>query len=163
MPHRTDYAPACDQPGADPDLWYREDAESMSIARRLCGNCDLRDACLGYAMTFPDEDQWGVWGGETAAGRRALRAADPERWPVQVATLETFLGSRADRFGEDRYTPYEYRPMERPPVDWAAVDAEELDDRVINLLDRYQDVTELGDGGSRCGGNVFGVSNEVAA
>lgn len=169
MPDRTQYAPACDQPGADPDLWYREDAESMSIAKRLCGGCELEAACLSYAMTFPDEDQWGIWGGETAAGRRALRAADPGRYPVVVTRLEEFLGTRGERWG-DRYAPTgnhaaygDCAGPVRPLVDWAALDREELDDRVIDLMQRYENDTELGYGLTDESGSVHHVNNGVAA
>jgi hypothetical protein len=165
MPHRTEYAPACDQPGADPDLWFREDQESTSIAKRLCGACDLQPACLKWAMSLPDEDQWGIYGGIDAAGRRALRANDPNAWPVHAARLEDYLGTRADRFGSDRYTPYEYREMERPPVDWAATS---LDSNVESLMERYGDrydlVTEPGYALTAEGATVYPLNDvEIAA
>lgn len=161
MQHRTEYAPACDQPGADPDTWYREDAESVSIAKRLCGGCELQASCLEYAMTFPDEDQWGVWGGLDAAGRRALRASSPDRYPVEVSTLDKFLGTRGERFG-NHWENREGWSLREKPIDWAQVDRDELDDRVVSLMERYQNETELGYALTDQSGIVLPV-NEVAA
>src|SRR4051794_16909844 len=104
MPHRTKYAPRCDE-SADPDLWHRADVQSKRAAKRACDRCELKDACLELGMAPPDEDMWGTWGGVDAAGRRAMRAADPERWPVRALDPAEFLGSRVDRYGAERFVP----------------------------------------------------------
>jgi WhiB family transcriptional regulator, redox-sensing transcriptional regulator len=41
-------------------------------AREVCRGCTVRQQCLDFALA--DEDVVGMWGGTTAAERRAMRA-----------------------------------------------------------------------------------------
>jgi WhiB family redox-sensing transcriptional regulator len=61
----------CAQIGTD--LFYPEKAEATiaQTARRICGMCPVRDACLDEAMTT--HEPHGVWGGLTAHERAQLR------------------------------------------------------------------------------------------
>lgn len=155
MPHSTATAPACR--GADPDLFHptiggKLGARATATAKAICGLCDLQDDCLKFSMRFPDDEQWGVWGGLDAAGRRALRAADPDAWPVEASSLNGYLPGRAEVYG--RGTGKNVHEN----VDWAAVD---LDDRVVDLMSRYETETDLGYGLTDNSGIVNDI--EVAA
>ncbi|HEU0130947.1 MAG TPA: WhiB family transcriptional regulator [Mycobacteriales bacterium] len=59
----------------DPDLFF-PDHRAVHVARaakRICGRCPARDACRGYALTYPDLD--GIWGGTTPRDRQRGRHA----------------------------------------------------------------------------------------
>jgi WhiB family redox-sensing transcriptional regulator len=47
---------------ADADLWFAESPAELERAKRLCGDCPVRAACLAGALER--EEPWGVWGGE---------------------------------------------------------------------------------------------------
>lgn len=58
----------------DPDMWFREDGQSVREAKRKCGKCPRREECyfLGLAT-----GSYGTWGGTTkkerdAAGQPAM-------------------------------------------------------------------------------------------
>ncbi len=46
----------------DPELWFADKPDQLEVAKRLCGGCPLRDACLAGALDRGEP--WGVWGGE---------------------------------------------------------------------------------------------------
>lgn len=54
----------------DPDLFYQEayDREMLRLLRGLCGGCNVRDACLEYALT----EDFGFWAGYTAQERAKI-------------------------------------------------------------------------------------------
>ena len=64
----------CNQPGADPDLWYPTEGGTvpMEAAIRVCRTCPVVAECLTWAMDN-DEVHWGVLGGMTPEQRKALR------------------------------------------------------------------------------------------
>src|SRR5262249_47187086 len=47
---------------ADPDLFFSEDDDGITRAKRLCSLCPAQAACLDLALASGIE--WGVWGGE---------------------------------------------------------------------------------------------------
>jgi WhiB family redox-sensing transcriptional regulator len=47
-------------------------ATQISLAKRICARCPVREACLEWALAG---ERWGVWGGLTEAERSALRGA----------------------------------------------------------------------------------------
>ena len=62
----------------DPELWFptkHSPRADRRLARRICENCDFRDACMKAGR---DGNEHGVWGGETqrqrALNRRAQKA-----------------------------------------------------------------------------------------
>lgn len=64
--------------GADPRLFFPDGANGGAPddgvrAKRVCGNCPVRAACLDWALATGQE--LGVWGGTAAGERRAMRAA----------------------------------------------------------------------------------------
>lgn len=72
-----------------PDVFFPEDWGSGEIyrhenyfdavrtAKTYCGRCPIRELCLEYAMSA--NEQYGVWGGMSAAERRAMRRASRYR------------------------------------------------------------------------------------
>ncbi|MGK5632451.1 WhiB family transcriptional regulator [Streptomyces sp. URMC 123] len=61
----------CAQTGAD--FFFPEAGGSTQEAKRLCGACEGRAACLEYALA--NDERFGVWGGLSENERRHLRAA----------------------------------------------------------------------------------------
>ncbi|MEU6809865.1 WhiB family transcriptional regulator [Streptomyces sp. NPDC046831] len=59
----------CAQTGAD--FFFPEPGSSVREAKRICGMCDLRSACLDYALR--NDERFGVWGGLSEKERLALR------------------------------------------------------------------------------------------
>ena len=47
---------------ADQDLWFSQSPAEVEHAKRLCGPCPLREACLAGALRR--QEPWGVWGGQ---------------------------------------------------------------------------------------------------
>lgn len=57
----------------DPDLFVLDKGGSTMQAKRICGECPVRAACLQYAL---DQDiRTGIYGGMSPTQRRALRRA----------------------------------------------------------------------------------------
>lgn len=62
--------------------FYPDRGESTEPAKAICARCLVRDDCLAYALeTEVAWSTWGIWGGESAAGRRRLKSTnvDPSR------------------------------------------------------------------------------------
>ena len=55
---------------ADPEIMFGTTAEQVAEAKRLCGDCPVREACLRAALD--SDEQWGTWGGLTSAERLEL-------------------------------------------------------------------------------------------
>lgn len=62
----------CAQTGAD--FFFPEPGSSVREAKRICGMCEMRSACLEYALE--NDERFGVWGGLSERERRSLRRAD---------------------------------------------------------------------------------------
>jgi WhiB family transcriptional regulator, redox-sensing transcriptional regulator len=60
---------------SEPQLFFAENPQDVWRAKRLCGGCPVRSACLAGALRR--SEPWGVWGGELLdrgviiAGKRA--------------------------------------------------------------------------------------------
>lgn len=59
----------CAQTGAD--FFFPEPGSSVREAKRICGLCAIRTACLSYAME--KDERFGVWGGLSEKERLELR------------------------------------------------------------------------------------------
>jgi WhiB family redox-sensing transcriptional regulator len=44
-----------------------------SRARAICAQCEVQGECLEFAIRYPEETEYGVWGGTTPGERRRLR------------------------------------------------------------------------------------------
>lgn len=60
---------ACAEIGGD--LWFPDKGGSTKDAKRICAGCDVREACLDYALR--NDEGRGIWGGLSAQERRRLR------------------------------------------------------------------------------------------
>jgi WhiB family redox-sensing transcriptional regulator len=59
----------CAQTGAD--FFFPEPGSSVREAKRICGMCEIRSACLEYALS--NDERFGVWGGLSEKERLHLR------------------------------------------------------------------------------------------
>ncbi|WP_345641938.1 WhiB family transcriptional regulator [Streptomyces tremellae] len=59
----------CAQTG--PDFFFPAPGSSTREAKRLCGACTEREACLAYALEH--DERFGVWGGLSERERLGLR------------------------------------------------------------------------------------------
>lgn len=56
-------------------------AANAKKALKVCRSCPVREACLAYAMSFPDRSLPGIWGGTTERERSRLHhVATPIRY-----------------------------------------------------------------------------------
>jgi WhiB family redox-sensing transcriptional regulator len=46
----------------DSELWFAEKPEDVELAKSLCADCPLANACLAGALER--SEPWGVWGGQ---------------------------------------------------------------------------------------------------
>ncbi|MEV6738195.1 WhiB family transcriptional regulator [Streptomyces sp. NPDC051104] len=59
----------CAQTGSD--FFFPEPGSSVREAKRICGLCESRAACLEHALTH--DERFGVWGGLSEKERLQLR------------------------------------------------------------------------------------------
>ena len=67
------WAAACQ--GMPVELFFPERGRTDQIrkGKAICRGCPVRIACLNFAMSFPDGELPGVYGGFTEAERRGMR------------------------------------------------------------------------------------------
>lgn len=56
--------------GLDPGVFYPDTDEEAEMAKSVCAECDVRLACLEYALNHREKQ--GVWGGATERERRRI-------------------------------------------------------------------------------------------
>jgi WhiB family transcriptional regulator, redox-sensing transcriptional regulator len=56
--------------GLEPAIFYPEDDAEAGDAKAVCSMCNVRVACLEYALTIREKQ--GVWGGATERERRRI-------------------------------------------------------------------------------------------
>ena len=81
VPDRLDVAPATDEDDqwqenalcaqTDPEAFFPEKGGSTREAKRICLGCEVRDACLDYALAH--DERFGIWGGLSERERRRLK------------------------------------------------------------------------------------------
>jgi WhiB family redox-sensing transcriptional regulator len=64
----------CAQTGAE--FFFPEPGSSVRDAKRICGLCEMRPACLQYALA--NDERFGVWGGLSEKERLSLRRTHQE-------------------------------------------------------------------------------------
>lgn len=57
--------------GTNPDRFFVRGAAQARPAQQLCRSCEVKDACLEYALA--NDIDFGVWGGLTERQRRTLQ------------------------------------------------------------------------------------------
>lgn len=67
----------------DPEVFFPEPGESAASAKSICGECDVRERCLLYALE--QDEKFGIWGGLTASERRRLLTIKPVPVTEKVA------------------------------------------------------------------------------
>ncbi|GAB2680559.1 hypothetical protein GCM10027271_47180 [Saccharopolyspora gloriosae] len=57
----------------DPEAFFPEQGQPGTAAKRICGACPVREACLEHSLLH--DERYGIWGGLGETDRRKLRAA----------------------------------------------------------------------------------------
>lgn len=57
--------------GGDADLFFPERGASTRKAKAICHACDVRQACLEFALV--NGEKFGIWGGMSERERRRVR------------------------------------------------------------------------------------------
>lgn len=65
------------------DLFFPDKGGSTKDAKRLCAACDVRSACLDFAVD--NDERFGVWGGLSERERRGLARSNPLEHPTTPA------------------------------------------------------------------------------
>ncbi|MGB3483079.1 MAG: WhiB family transcriptional regulator [Mycobacterium sp.] len=55
----------------DPEAFFPEKGGSTREAKRICLGCDVKDACLEYALS--NDERFGIWGGLSERERRRIK------------------------------------------------------------------------------------------
>ena len=55
----------------DPEIFFVDKGGSTRDAKRVCQGCEVRDACLEYALA--NDERFGIWGGLSERERRRLK------------------------------------------------------------------------------------------
>ena len=55
----------------DPEAFFPEKGGSIREAKRICLGCEVKDACLDYALA--KDERFGIWGGLSERERRRLK------------------------------------------------------------------------------------------
>ena len=55
----------------DPEAFFPEKGGSTREAKRICLGCEVKDACLEYALA--NDERFGIWGGLSERERRKLK------------------------------------------------------------------------------------------
>ena len=58
---------------ADPEIFYPEKGGGYLAAKEVCYGCEVRAACLDYALEHGE--RYGIWGGLSENERRRIRRA----------------------------------------------------------------------------------------
>ena len=56
--------------GVEPDIFYPASEDEAEEAKSVCAQCNVRQACLEYALG--NREREGVWGGATEKERRRI-------------------------------------------------------------------------------------------
>lgn len=90
--------------------FYPGQGESTSLPVTICQGCDVRRACLQYALLR--NEKFGVWGGKSEKQRRVMRRLIK----LNAMTVDELLEVHADDDGIAHGTPLGYRAHVRRQV-----------------------------------------------
>jgi WhiB family redox-sensing transcriptional regulator len=81
--------------GEDTNLFFSDDFDDITAAKKICLSCDVREECLEYAIAA--REQYGIWGGHRfVIGQIILNGGRPGRprrnrprdtWPEVPLTI----------------------------------------------------------------------------
>lgn len=72
---------ACEQ--TDPEAFYPEKGASLVMGKRVCNGCEIREACLEYALAR--DERFGIWGGMSTQQRDQFRHERNRRIAAEAA------------------------------------------------------------------------------
>lgn len=85
------------------EIFFPETGDPSLAARKVCGGCEVREACLDYALKT--NQQHGIWGGLSPNQRARLRSGKPtarqlrDQKIVELHAQGHSSGSLATQFG----------------------------------------------------------------
>ncbi len=62
---------SCAPAGVDQSIFFPGRGDNVNRAITICNDCPVRAQCLEYALDHGEH--FGIWGGTTERGRRAIR------------------------------------------------------------------------------------------
>ena len=74
----------------DPDIFFSDDEDDASFARRMCSGCAVRKACLTEHL----REEYGIFGGFGAEARKRLVAAAKPGSRLPAFDGDTLAGTR---------------------------------------------------------------------
>ena len=83
----------------DPELFFAESPADVELAKALCRDCPVREACLAGALER--REPWGVWGGELFIAGVVVARKRPRGRPRKHPVTEPYapaaeLGGRKE-------------------------------------------------------------------
>lgn len=72
MSNNDDWASRAACKGVDPNLFYPDRGEDVSVALELCTHCPVRAECQAWGLRHENH---GIWGGLSNRKRRKIRSA----------------------------------------------------------------------------------------
>lgn len=136
----------------DPETWFSDNSRQRDAAARLCRDCPLRVECADHALQ--KRIPHGVWGGTTAAERRAFWTGVPWRFDEQ-GRLRLVCGS--ERAYRAHFT---YR--ERPGADCVGGDCVAAHEALVTEQRRARLAEEHAKGGTIRGYEIHRALGEPA-
>lgn len=79
----------------DPEAFYPEKGGSTREAKQVCARCDIRTACLEYALDH--DERFGIWGGMSERERRRIKRTIP----TDDRTLDVDFDDGGDDFSQE--------------------------------------------------------------
>lgn len=62
----------------NPDMFFDSHYRMVYLAKKICEQCPLIEACAEYAINNPAMAEYGVWGGMSERERADLRRKKPQ-------------------------------------------------------------------------------------
>jgi hypothetical protein len=85
----------------DPEAFFPEKGGSTRPAKRICLGCEVRDACLQYALDH--DERYGIWGGYSERERRRIKHGEMKPAATQLQPFEAEKYTRSDGHGYRGY------------------------------------------------------------
>lgn len=81
----------------DPEAFFPDKGGSTREAKQICGSCEVRAECLGYALEH--NEMFGIWGGLSERERRQMKrtAGNPPPAPAGPGGAVTAAPAKAKR------------------------------------------------------------------
>lgn len=96
LPEPPDWADDALCAQTDPERFFPEKGGSTADAKKVCLACDVRDACLQYALD--NDERFGIWGGLSERERRKIKR--DQRTPEELEQARAIRQRLRPEIGE---------------------------------------------------------------